>query len=188
MLEIIYLHFMKKTILLAFFVSAFFTSQAQTDKLVEKGLFRLNILSPGASYELGLGKRSTLNFEAILLPLSERVYGGTDNFEIFPALGAEYRFYTNMGRRMHKGKNIKGNSGNYVSFLNQAIIAAPILGNIKHDTPVSYIGAFNYGIQRTYKSFYFGVAAGPGLGIIDNDYSAALYLDLRLGWVINKKR
>ncbi|MBC6998160.1 hypothetical protein [Cytophaga sp. FL35] len=180
---------MKKTILLALFVSAFFTSKAQTDKLVERGLFRLNIVAPGASYELGLGKRSTLNFEAILVPLSERVYGSTDNFEIFPALGAEYRYYTNMRRRIGKGKNIRGNSGNYVSFLNQAIIAAPILGNIEHDTPVSYIGALNYGIQRTRpKGFYWNVSFGPGVGITESDFGPAVLIDTKLGWVVKKIR
>jgi hypothetical protein len=114
---------------------------------------------------------------------------GDFDWALFPALGAEFRYFTNMDRRIRKGKNISGNSGNYVSFFNQAIVAAPIAGNVEYDEPIAYLGAFLYGFQRTYpKGFYFGIAGGPGFFSGDNDPTAAIYLDARIGWVISKKK
>jgi len=167
----------------------FIFSNAQSNKNVENGLFRINVIAPGASYELGVGKNTTLNFEVSLIPMSRVEFGNEVDFELFPVIGAEFRYFTNFNRRIEKGKNISGNSGNYISFLNQAFLTVPILGNIEYDTPVAYLGTFAYGFQRTYKKgFYFGIAGGPGLFVGDNYPTATLYLDARLGWVIGRRK
>ncbi len=172
-----------------FSVLCFSILNAQINKNVEQGLFKVNALTPGVSYELGAGRNSTFNFEASVIPIARADSGGDFDWVLFPALGAEFRYFTNMNRRVQKGKNISGNSGNYVSFLNQAFITAPIIGSIEYDEPVAYLGAFVYGLQRTYgKGFYFGAAVGPAFFTGDNDPTATLYLDARLGWVIGGRK
>lgn len=179
---------MKKHLFACLFIS-FLSLSAQSNKNVEDGLFRINALSPGVSYELGAGKNSTFNFEASVIPVTQTYAGGDFVWALFPVLGAEFRYFTNMERRIAKGKNISGNSGNYVSFLNHAFITAPILGNIEYDIPIAYLGAVIYGFQRIYpKGFYFGIAGGPGFFTGDNNPSATIYLDGRIGWVIGKKK
>lgn len=162
---------------------------AQSIQNVEKSLFKINALAPGVSYELGVGLNATLNFEASIIPIGEFYVGEKPIIELFPMLGAEFRYFVNMKRRTNKGKNISRNSGNYVSFLNQAIITAPILGNIEYDDPIAYLGSINYGFQRTYKKgFYFSIAAGPAFFSGDNNPAATLYLDARIGWVLSKRK
>lgn len=179
---------MKLNFFAALLIGFSFFTKAQTTKNVEPVLFRINALYPGVSYELGAGRNSTFNFEVSVTPIAQTDNGGEFDWVLFPSLGAEFRYFTNMNRRVQKGKNISGNSGNYVSFLNQAFITAPILGNIEYDGPVAYLGAIVYGLQRTYeKGFYFGFAAGPAFFTGDNDPSGTLYLDARIGWVINRK-
>jgi len=162
---------------------------SQSVKNVEKNQFRINILSPGVSNELGISNNSTLNFELTVLPVVETYFNDQISWALFPVIGAEYRYYTNFNRRIEKGKNIVGNSGNYLSFLNQAFITAPIAGNREFDEPVAYLGGFVYGLQRTYKSgFYFSSAVGPAFFTGDNDPTATIYIDARIGWVVGKKK
>lgn len=180
---------MKQYFLVSLLFGISFLTYSQTNRNVEQGLFRINALAPGVSYELGVGGNSTFNFEASVIPITRSYSAGDFDWVLFPALGAEFRYFTNMNRRAQKGKNISGNSGNYVSFLNQAIITAPIVGNLEFDEPIAYLGAFLYGFQRTYsKGFYFGIAGGPGFFSGDNDPKATLYLDARLGWVVGKRK
>lgn len=189
MLEIIYLHFMKKTILLALFVSAFFTSQAQTDKQVEKGLLKVNALLPGGSYEMGLGNKTTFNFDIALVLGGGTDYYGDPEFGLFVAGQAEFRYFTNFNRRLSKGKNIEGNSGNYLALNNQILIGNPLLGTYYLDDTYNHIVAITYGIQRTRpKGFYWNVSFGPGVGITESDFGPAVLIDTKLGWVVKKIR
>ncbi|MFS4467138.1 DUF3575 domain-containing protein [Maribacter sp. 2210JD10-5] len=175
---------MRKVILLSVFLSTI-TLKAQATKNVESNLFKVNVLAPGISYELGVAKNMSLNFEAAIIPIAESEFNEID-FELFPVLSGELRYFTNFSRRIARGKNITGNSGNYISFLNQAFITAPILGNIEYDEPVAYLGGILYGIQRAYnKNFYFGVSLGPAFFTTDNEPTGTLYLDARIGWIIN---
>ncbi len=66
---------MKNSLLCALFVSAFFFATAQSDKNVEKGLFKVNAFSPGVSYELGLGRNTTINFDAYFIPFLDARLG-----------------------------------------------------------------------------------------------------------------
>jgi len=181
---------MQKILVSSLLVSIFFCSHAQSDRNVEKSLFKINALLPGVNYELGVGQRTTLNFELGLIPEGganpiERGRGGP--IEIFPYLGVDFRYFTNMERRLRKGKNILGNSGNYVAFANRLLVAAPLLGNLEYDNPFPYVGGFLYGIQRTYKKgFYWGVSFGPAFYTGDNDPSVGILNDIKIGWVLGK--
>ncbi len=174
---------MKKYVSFLFLITSFIIF-SQSSKNVEKGLFKVNALLPGASYELGAGNNTTFNFDLLLVP----DFGGNP-LEIFPAVGAEFRYFTNMNRRLGKDKNISGNSGNYVGFLNQLLIAAPLLGNLEYDIPFVYNGAIVYGLQRTYnKGFYFNLSFGPGFFTRDNDPTAGILIDIKLGWILSGRK
>ncbi|MFS4417236.1 hypothetical protein [Maribacter sp. 2307ULW6-5] len=124
-----------------------------------------------------------MNFELGLIPDT------TGEVEIFPFLGADFRHFTNFERRISKGKNISGNSGDYVAFVNRLIVAAPLLGNREYDNPFPYVGAFVYGFQRTYnRGFYWGLSLGPGFFTGDNDPGLSLFTELKLGWVLGQKK
>ncbi|MFT6935150.1 MAG: hypothetical protein ACJAUQ_001543 [Maribacter sp.] len=97
-----------------------------------------------------------MNFELGLIP----DWDGA--FEISPYLGADYRYFTNFGRRVSKGKRISGTLGDYVAFPNRLQVAAPLLRNFQYDSPLLYVGGLVYRIQRSYNSkFYWGVSFGP---------------------------
>jgi len=162
---------------------------AQSPKQVEDGLFKINALTPGASYELGVSNTTTLNFDVLL---GVEVRGGSERsteFGIYPSLGAEFRKYVNMDRRLRKEKDISGNSGNYVSFTNQFQFGSPLIGNLNQSSDYYYLIGVVYGIQRMRpKGFYWGVSFGPSI-IKDNlDVNAAVVLDLRLGWVLGQRK
>ncbi|WP_027078425.1 hypothetical protein [Maribacter antarcticus] len=69
-----------------------------------------------------------MNFELRLIP------DWDGDFEIFLYLGAGYRYFTNVGHRVNKGKHISGNSGDYVALINRLLVAAPLLGNFEYDS------------------------------------------------------
>ena len=168
---------MKKIILMCLFVGSWI-AHGQSAHNVEAGLFKVNALLPGINYELGAGQRSTYNFEMGLIP----DWNGA--FDIFPYVGADYRYFTNFGRRLIKGKHISGNSGDYVAFTNRAQITAPLLANFEYDVPILYVGGVVYGIQRTYKSgFYWGTSLGPAFYSGNNSPSAGILFELKVGWV-----
>ncbi|WP_340157056.1 hypothetical protein [uncultured Maribacter sp.] len=66
---------MKKTIFLSAILLSVFHLNAQSTKHVEDGLFKVNALAPGISYELGVADKTTLNLEAFL---GFALNGGTD--------------------------------------------------------------------------------------------------------------
>ncbi|SIQ31976.1 hypothetical protein [Maribacter ulvicola] len=57
---------MKKIIFLSVILLSVFNITAQSGKLVEDGLFKVNALLPGVSYEVGVGERTAINAEAII--------------------------------------------------------------------------------------------------------------------------
>lgn len=179
---------MKKVTLLLFLFT-FTLLSAQSNRNVEKGLFKINAFLPGVSYELGVGKNSSFNFDAIV---GFALNGGSDrdtNFGLYPGIGVEFRYYYNMERRLSKGKHISGNSGNYISALNQWQLGSPLIGDLQYSSDYYYNAAIVYGIQRTYKSgFYFSLAFGPAVFRDDFDVDSGLLIDVKLGWVLRKKR
>lgn len=178
---------MKKIICIVAILMSTFYSNAQSGQLVEDGLFKINALAPGVSYELGLGSKTTLNFEGFL---GFELNGGSDretNFGLYPGIGAEFRYFNNFERRLRKGKNISGNSGNYFGILNQFQFGKPIIGNLEYASDYNYNLVVVYGIQRTKsKGFYWGISIGPGIFVNEYDTTPGLLIDARLGWVIGR--
>ncbi len=180
---------MNNSLLCALFVSAFFSAHAQSDKNVEKGLFKVNALYPGVSYELGVGKNTTFNFDAVIL---FALRGGSDRdteFGLFPGVGADFRYFYNMDRRLGKDKNIFGNSGNYIGVANKFNPGDAVIGNLDFVSSFYYSAAIVYGIQRMRpKGFYWGVSFGPAVFVDDYDAGAGLAIDVKLGWVLGKRK
>ena len=180
---------MKKLICFTVIVMFAFCINAQSNKLVEDGLFKINALAPGVSYELGVGSKTTLNLEGFLGFALNGGSGRDTNFGLFPGLAADVRQYINFDRRLKKGKNISGNTGNYISFLNQMQFGTPIIGNLEYASDYYFNTALVYGLQRTYKKgFYFGLAFGPGIFVNQYDTNAGILIDARLGWVIGGRK
>ncbi len=180
---------MKKIIFLSVTLLSAFYANAQSSKLVEDGLFKINLLAPGVSYEIGVADKTTLNLEAFL---GFALNGGSDretSFGLYPGLEADIRQYVNFSRRTRKGKNISGNTGNYVAFLNQLQFGTPIIGDLEYASDYFYNAAIVYGMQRTYeKGFYWGLAFGPGIFVDDFYTDAGILIDIRLGWVIGGRK
>tara|TARA_R110002051_G_scaffold255120_1_gene314166 strand:+ start:11379 stop:11924 length:546 start_codon:yes stop_codon:yes gene_type:complete len=180
---------MKKIICFTAILMAAFYSNAQSGQLVEDGILKVNLLLPGVSYELGVGERTTINAEAII---GFALRGASDvetQFGLYPGFAADFRYYNNFDRRLSKGKNISGNTGNYLGFLNQFQIGTPIIGDLEYASDYYYNAAIVYGLQRTYKKgFYWGIAFGPGVFVNEFNTSAGILIDARLGWVISGRK
>ena len=181
------LYYMKRILLRALFMSAICSTSAQSSKNVEKGLLKVNAFIPGISYELGVGNTSTFNFDALLIPGGGTNFNEDPEFGLFYGFQAEYRYFTNLNRRLSKMKNIEGNSGNYIALNNQIYSGRPLIGDYYLNYSYNHIVAMTYGIQRTRsKGFYWNVSFGPGVFITESDLGATLMLDLKLGWVVKK--
>lgn len=192
---------MKKLLLTALFVGTFFCASAQGNKNVEKGLFKINAFTPGVTYEVGIGKDMTINLDALLV-LGGGSRGPKDfNIGLFPGFDAEFRYFNNFNRRLSKGKNIAGNSGNYWALNSGVLIGRPIIGtyNLVYDTSI-HLGAA-YGLQRTYKKgFYWNLSFGPGFFFTREEFrfpSSTINVDNtafgisgvgKIGWVIGGRK
>ncbi|HPW26097.1 MAG TPA: hypothetical protein PLY31_03095 [Tenuifilaceae bacterium] len=103
-------------------------------------------------------------------------------YAISPAVSLEPRFYYNISKRKSIGKNILGNSANFLS-INTMYVLDPV---IEHKTTSSDFFVVNpqWGIRRVYWN-HFLLEAGAGFSYFfnthgDNDFG--LMLNLRLGY------
>ncbi|CAN0591618.1 unnamed protein product [Ectocarpus sp. 12 AP-2014] len=180
---------MKNIYLFCLVVAPIIWCNAQSPDNVEDALFKVNALTPGVSYEIGVGNDFTMNFDA-LVGIAGGSRGPNDvNVGIFPGLQAELRYYTNMQRRLARDKNIAGNSGNYISMNNGISSGIPIIGTYELASDFYYSLSFEYGLQRmSPKGFYWQIALGPALLVDDFDIGPGASLNATLGWVIGKNK
>lgn len=178
---------MKRIFVLVFLCS--YGVLAQNNSNIERSIFKVNALAPGVSYELGVGKNLSLNIDALVIPAIQGGSNQETEFGIFPGIQADFRYFTNMKRRLEKGKNITGNSGNYLGLTNLLYSGNSFVGDLNFDSKFNHIAALTYGIQRTRpKGFYWGFSLGPGLYTDDFNTQFTFFVDLRLGWVLKKKK
>ena len=172
-----------------FLISIFFVVCGLTAQTVEKKMFKVNALLPGIAYELAIGEQSTLKADALI---GFALTGGSNRsteFGVFPGLALEFREYVNFERRMDKGKNINGNSGNFFGVLGQYQFGDPLVGELEFNSNSYYNIAAVYGMQRTgAKGFYWSLSFGPAIFVDDFDSVTGVLIDARLGWVINWKK
>ena len=135
---------------------------AQYGKNCELRQLKLNFLNPGVEYEMAVGVNSTLDFRAAwqagIEPASENPI---QDYNFFPAITVQNRYYHNFGSRDSRGKDIYGNSGNYLA-PSVAVFSpeARIIDNQIVDGVHGYAGLV-YGVQRSFDSgFSFSIDAG----------------------------
>ncbi|WP_108244936.1 hypothetical protein [Muricauda brasiliensis] len=154
---------------------------------LERHQFKLNLLSPGFTYELGIFKNQSVSTN---LGLATATY--EEGYVFGLAMNNRYRYYHNFDRRERLEKNTSGNSGNYIAaaqaiFFSQLRVATDVEG--PSDFNLGFYGMV-YGIQRTYeKGFNFNVELGAGYyrgDGVPNGYGPLI--NLTFGWVATKRK
>jgi len=178
---------MKKVVFVVIFLSSISLLTAQ--KKVANQQFKINAFLPGIGYEFSVGNNATLNF-AISTSFGVRGCSNCNTeFGVYPVFSGQYNYYYNFERRKEKGKNISGNSGNYIAA--KAILqdGRAIIGDLDLISDTTLVVGSVYGFQRTYKKG-FSFVFETGLGYYEDDFNKglAVLLDIKLGWVIRKKR
>src|SRR5690606_29076755 len=127
---------------------------------LERHQFRLDLLSPGLNYELGLFKNQSISTG---LGLTTATYG--EGYAFGLTLNNRYRYYHNFNRRFDRGRNVSGNSGNYLAAAQSIFFSGLRLStNIEgpEDFNLGFYGMV-YGIQRTYDNgLNFNLELGAG--------------------------
>ena len=139
------------------------TVSGQKFKNVERTQFKINFISPGVEFEKGLGNNTTLLVGANV-QFYTRITQKNEVWSFIPGANTEFRYYTNLNRRILKNKEIAGNSGNYVSLKNSTYVIVETIYD-SADLEGGVYGHFGptYGIQRTYlRGFNFNIQLGFG--------------------------
>lgn len=159
---------------------------SQIDDKVSDGIFKLNILTPGFTYECSLNKNTTLNFD-VGLSLDLVANEGQLQLITSPFVRSQYRFYYNIDKRLRKGKSILGNSAGFIA-PSISYYTKPIGDNIHVSgfDGVTFGGV--WGFQKTYKS-NLNLCANAGLGYnFSNNVNSEVVpiLNLTIAWVFLK--
>lgn len=162
-------------------------AQDKTSNL-ENNQFKINILSPGITYEKRLSENTTLSTD---LNLSAGFAYNSDSgtkLLLSPYIREQYRYYYNFEKRNSKGKNTKNNSANFIA-LSGSYYFKPI-GNSE------YVSVYDgltiapvWGLQRTYGSgINISLMTGAGYNFGTNERTANFVpvINFTLGWVIGK--
>lgn len=177
-------------ILLLISASQFLT--AQSNFLVEKSLFKVNILNPGLSLERGLSTNTTFciiaNLSLGFNLKSNNASSGNSNILLLasPYVRGQYRYYYNLDKRKANGKKISDNSGNFL-----AISSSYYFRPINNEEFVSIYDGFTiggiWGFQKTYSN-KLNLSANGGLGynFTTNASGIVPILNFTVGWVIGK--
>ena len=180
---------MKKTILIILALVGTLKLNAQDKPSVEKHLFKINLLLPGAAYEHGLDTKNTL-FSQLAIGFGYRDSMGLGNGWYFlPTISEQYRHYYNLEKRSSKGKVTTGNSGGYIGlFSAYSFKSLTTNDNLGYYQPLFAIGPV-WGFQRTYKhNFNINMNLGLGHYFQKDVKSDALspIINFTLGWKIGK--
>ncbi len=179
---------MKTTFSLLLFLSFGVGAIAQSANNVENQQLTLNVLLPGIIYEHGLSQNSTIAAE-ITMGFAYRESDFVESgFGIYPIGRLQYRHYYNFERRLAKGKNIAGNTGNYIAPTIAIQGGKAIIGDLNYVS--DYFGGIGavYGLQRTgQKGLQFRFEVGPGYFFDEFESNFGIFLALKLGWVISRR-
>ncbi len=156
-------------IIFGFSVEVFAQKTAtETPSLLEKKIFRLNVLSPGVGLELRTGKFSSLSFSTGVTYNGSvngmnvrRKSGPTGwNYSFEPFLNIEQKFFYNLQKRSNQGKNTSFNSGNFIA-LRSLTLGKPIEGNLIRQSDIDFMFLASWGFQRSYNRIHFLFDTGP---------------------------
>ena len=180
---------MKKCLIIILSLVSVLNTKAQDVSKVANNLFRINILTPGLTFEKRITNNNTLCLDTNL----GLVYTFSSNLGNrllkTPFTRLQFRNYYNFDKRIAKGKNTLNNSGNYI-----ALSSSYYFKNLNDDYFVnSYDGltlGATWGLQRTYKSG-LNINLNTGLGYnFSNlkDRSMTAILNFTVGWVLFSKQ
>lgn len=137
-----------------------FLVSAQDKKNTKENLFKVNILTPGFSFEKGVSMNSTFCLDTNI-SLGLTVHNNTTTVLKSPFIRGQYRYYYNLEKRVSKGKDISNNSGCFIA-VSTSYYCKPI-GN---DLYISNYDGFTlggiWGFQKSYKS---GINLSDNTGI-----------------------
>lgn len=187
---------MKKQVLLFTLCFVALGNQLLAQQISEKGSglvnleqhqVTLNLVNPGISYEIGLFRNVSASASTGFGLASYE-----EGYAFGYALHNRVRYYHNLSRRVDMGKNVSGNSGNYVAlsntiFFSQLRVATNIEG--PKDFNIGFYGML-YGVQRTYeKGFNFNAELGAGYYLGDGVPSGyGPLVNFTFGWVPTKRK
>ncbi|WP_147296586.1 hypothetical protein [Flagellimonas nanhaiensis] len=163
---------------------------AQFGKNCEIRQMKLNVFNPGLEYEMGLGVNSTLDvrvaWQVALEPASTTPL---EDYDFFPAITVQNRYYHNFNGRHRRGRSIYGNSGNYLA---PSVALFSPGERVVQDQLVDGVhgyGGLVYGVQRSYNSgLSFSIDAGAGYYVGPFKGGVHPVVNLSLGWIISEKR
>lgn len=177
---------MKKYLIIAFSLVFALNMKAQE---VSNNLFRINILTPGLTFEKGISTNNTLCLDANL----GLVYTFSSNLGNrlleTPFTRLQFRNYYNFDKRIAKGKNTLNNSGNYIAFSSSYYFK-----NINDEFFVNSNDGFTigatWGLQRTYKNgININLNAGLGYNFSNRkDKSIVPIINFTFGWITFRKK
>lgn len=181
---------MKKILFIIVLLAQVAHSQEQETASVEKSIFGIQTGFFGAwvHNESKLSNQISLRSE-IGLDAGFVVNSSVSIFFLAPSLRVEPRWYYNLDKRLAKGKNIKNNSGNFLSLTttyNPDWFMIPEKKNVDFISSVSVIP--KWAIKRTYGNhFTFETGAGIGYIFYTEDYGdingdIGIDLHLRIGY------
>lgn len=164
--------------------------QAQFGKNCEIRQFKINLLNPGIEYEMGLGVNTTLDIKAgMQIAIDPAISEALTDFGFFPAVVAQYRYYYNFGNRQRNGRQIYGNSANYIAPAAAIFIPGTrTIENVLVKDPISYGGAVT-GLQRSFNSgFNFSLDVGAAYYFGTSNAGIYPVANLGIGWIFSEKR
>ena len=155
---------------------------------VNNNLLKINIITPGLTYENAIGIKETLCLDSniSLVPTASAATGIAKT--IFTTL--QYRNYYNVEKRLRKGKNINGNSANYIA-LNSSYYFKTIGDDDFVNNYDGITAGATWGLQRTYKNG-FNINLNAGLGYNFSNRKSKIVspivpiVNFTIGWVIFK--
>ncbi|WP_435623141.1 hypothetical protein [Flagellimonas sp.] len=171
----------------------FFCTQmalAQFGKNCEVRQIKINMFHPGLEYEMSLGVNSTLDarvaYQFSLDPFKERPI---ENYKLFPAITIQNRYYYNFDKRATGGRQIYGNSANYIAPSASVFFAGDDF--VGDDIPRSTFATAGLvtGIQRSYNSgLSFSVDVGAAYYLGEFNGGIHPVFNLSIGWIVSEKR
>lgn len=177
---------MKKLIITNILIVFTLKNFAQNKTFVKDNLIRLNVLTPGITYEKGISKIQTLCLDAnlSLVPTTSDETGLAKT--VFFRL--QYRNYYNLNKRLEMSKNINNNSGNYYA-INSSYYFKSISDNdfinINDGLSVGVV----WGLQRTYKNG-ININLNTGMGYVFSSRKSKTLspitpiINFTVGWVL----
>jgi len=162
---------------------------AQFGKNCEITQVKINVFNPGLEYEKGLGVNTTLDVKlGMQLAINPAVLEPLKDIEFLPAINIQYRYYYNFNSRDSRGRQIYGNSANYIASAAASFVSINSENNTVTNDIISYAGIVT-GVQRSFNSgLNFSIDAGAAY--YAGSFKGSIYpvVNFNIGWIVNQKR